>query len=222
LIEFRQVFAWKSASDIREVVIPTLKELIEEQDVNLKTAMAKGRTKTIKDVSERISTLSRALLGWEGILNRVNELYETAETSSVIKPVKNLVPESLITDKSGKDNARFIDGSLARNSNGLREINAFNFVGGGSSITYVEDTTDEWAKSTSVGISLEFTRALNFDADVKFAVFGFNAHLSAGITTGDESSTTRGTSGSVTSARSFTLSDPDVGDSFDVKVRLNC
>jgi hypothetical protein len=210
------VFAWKSAYDIREVVIPTLKELIE---VNLKTALSKGRAKTVKDVLERLTTLTRAQTGWEGVLERVNDLYDSAETSSVIKPVTNLVPQSLITDQAGKDNARFIDGSRAPNSNELRDISAFSFVGGGASITYVEDQTLEWAESTSIGVALEISTAFNFESDVKVVVVGITAAISAGFGLAVESNTAWGTAGSVTSARSFTLSDPDVGDSFDVKVR---
>jgi hypothetical protein len=212
------VFAWKSAYDIREVVIPTLKELIEEQEANMKTAMANGKTKTVADVTERWTMLTRALSGWESALERVDELYETAETSSVIKPVTNLVPESFIADKSGKDSARYIDGSEAPNSNELREISAFSFVGGGSSITYVEDLTLEWAESTNIGVAVDFSTSFNFAADVKAVVVGFTAAISTGLTVSVESNTAWGTAGSVTNARSFTLSDPDVGDSFDVKV----
>jgi hypothetical protein len=205
-------------------VIPTLKELIEEQEVNLKTALSKGRTTTVKDVIERLATLTRARTGWLGALDRVKKMYDSAESSSLIKPVTNLVPESLITDQAGKDNARFIDGSLAPNSNKLRDISAFSFVGGGSSITYVEDQTLEWAESTSIGVALEISTAVNFEADVKVVVIGITAAISAGLTVSVEANTAWGTAGSVTSARSFTLSDPDLGDSFDVKARAssNC
>jgi hypothetical protein len=214
-----QVFAWKNAYDISEVVIPTLKELIEEQEVNLKTALSMGRTATVKDVMERLMTLTRTLTGWQGVLKRVADLYETAETSSEIKPVKNLVPESLITDKAGKDNARFINGSLAPNSNELRDISAISFVGGGASITYVEDETLDSKESTSTETVKDRDTSGGVITDSRIAVVAFDISLHIGSISSESSNKLTGTEKSSTSARSFTLSDPDVGDSFDVKVR---
>jgi hypothetical protein len=166
----------------------------------------------------RMTTLTRALAGWEGVLKRVEDLYLTAETSSVIKPVKNLVPKALITDKSGKDNVRFISGSLAQNSNEIRDISAFSFVGGGSSITYVEDETVESSKSESNEQTKEGNDGRFFSTDTRLVFAAFDVKDTVGTGFFELINKGTGTGTSVTSTRSFTLSDPDVGDSFDVKV----
>jgi hypothetical protein len=180
--------------------------------------MEQGKMKAVQDASERITTLSRALTGWQTVLQRVDDLYASAETSSIIKPITNLVPQALLTDKAGNDNVRFINGSQSPNANALREINAFSFVGGGSSITYVEDESVETEDSTTYGISASLTRSLNIYSKVKISSVDFAGSATAGLSFDTDFSSASGRSSRVTSARSFTLSDPDVGDSFDVKV----
>jgi hypothetical protein len=65
---------------------------------------------------------------------------------------------------------------------------------------------------------MEIMTAFNFESETKVTVVGYKTVHSTGVIGTVESNTARGTAGSVTSVNSFTLSDPDVGDSFDVKV----
>jgi hypothetical protein len=163
--------------------------------------------------------LSEALVGWQGVLDRVDDLHHSAETSSEIKPVKNLVPESLIRDEeSGNDNARYIDGSKAVSSNELRDINAFSFVGGGASITYVEDGTKTSASTTSAELAFSVSIFLKITKEITIGLLGSSFDSTKMGTLSLKAKKAWGSSDSEKSGRSFTLSDPDYGDSFDVKV----
>ena len=213
-----QVFAWKSAYDIREVVIPTLSELLEEQYRLYAQYVAARKTKFLADVSKRIERLSGAIAGWNSVLDRVQDLYDTAETSKTILPIKNLVSEQLLVGDDGKDQVSYINGSRAANANVIRDISGISFVGGGATMAYTEQETIESTKTKGTGASSEMNVGDLFTVELTIAVVTINEAYSEGTITSKESSLQTGTATTTDSARGFALGDPDVGDSFDIKV----
>ncbi len=199
-------------------MIPTIKELIAEQNALFIVASARGRTRVIADITQRNDTLSRALNGWTAMITRVIDLHNNAETSTSIRPFTNLVPESLLLDSKGKDSVTFVDGSRAPNANELRDIAAISFIGGGSAVTYYEGDLIDKMELSGSGVSVDFTIGAQTDADVSVGPVGFYIEARTDLIVESESSREDGSETSVRSGRFFRFSDPDEGDSFDVKV----
>ncbi len=199
-------------------MIPIVEELISEQNALFIVASARGHTRTIADIVQRNDTLTRALDGWTAMITRVIDLYNNAETSKSIRPFTNLVPESLLVDSNGQDNVNFIDGNRAPNSNELRDISAISFVGGGSVVTYNEGERQYQRELSGSGSSKETvkerSRSIEFFSAQSRYFFGLKL---TSIDT-SESESQDGVETSVQSGRFFRLSDPNDGDSFDVKV----
>jgi hypothetical protein len=216
-----QSLAWKNIYDIENEVITTMKELIDEQKTleKLENAKPKPNAKELSDIKVRIARLTEGLDGWQQQINRVDALYRDAGKNSSINimPVKNLVSNQLL-QKDGKDSVTWLNGSMAENANEIRDISAISFVGGGSSIQYTEESSSETSKSNGGSFSLlrSVSAIVAGDPVVTPVKVEFRSEISLGgrvVLSGQDT-----TLSSTTFSRAFTLSDPDEGDSFDVKV----
>jgi hypothetical protein len=168
----------------------------------------------LDDIKKRNDTLGKAYDGWTSMVKRIDDLH-TGKSSSVfvpIVPVVNLVSEQLL------DNVKNLDGSKASSADEIRTINAISFVGGGSAIQYSVERSLEETKWKGTGFMQEFLVGAYTAGDPEFTVIGieFEANFKLGgrfVQTTNDGKTT----GKVSSS-TFTLSDPDVGDEFDVQV----
>ncbi len=194
-------------------------ELLKEQEALEKLELSKTNPsqRILQDIRTRITRLKEGIDGWQKQIDRVDDLYKNAGKDSSIKPVTNLVSNQLL-QKDGKDSVTRANGSKADNANEIRDISAISFVGGGSSITYSEELANEitkWNGSTVAGSRMVGVKTDHGKSLTAFLLsFSFQALAGSGSLDADS----KGSSQSVSREQSLTLSDPDDGDSFDVKV----
>jgi hypothetical protein len=112
----------------------------------------------------------------------------------------------------------YINGSRAANANAIRDISGISFVGGGATMAYTEQETVESTLTEGTGTSSEMNVGDLFTVELVISVVTINEAVSNGKITAEESSLQTGTTTATDSARGFALGDPDVGDSFDIKV----
>jgi hypothetical protein len=186
----------------------------------LESAKLNPSQKTLDDIKKRNDTLGKAYNGWTSMVTRIDDLH-TGKSSSVfvpIVPVVNLVSEQLLVDKDGKDNVKNLNGSKASSANEIRAINAISFVGGGSAIQYSVEDSLERTKWEGNGDMQEEIGGVFTAGDPKLAViqleYNFNFKFGGRQFEFSNEGNTKGKASSST----FTLSDPDVGDEFDVQV----
>ncbi len=171
---------------------------------------------TLGDIKKRNDTLGKAYDGWTDMVTRIDNLHTGVTPLTV--PIKNLVSEQLLVDKDGKDNVKNLDGSKASSAKEIREINAISFVGGGSAIQYSVEQSSEETRWDGKGDMQEEIGGLFTAGDPKLAVlqleYNFNFKFGGRQVEFSNEGNTKGKA----SSTAFTLSDPDVGDEFDVQV----
>ena len=166
------VFVWKSAWDIQNVIIPSIQDLIDEQQ-----ALARHATSATDylDASIKISTLSTAKQGWQSQLDRIADLNVMADAgslqstaASIVKSfsvgsavVQNLINVDRTAGLVAPNLLEPVDGSTVflKNTDGsvaalsdvtaVESISAFSFSGGGASITFAD--TQSTASSSGGG-----------------------------------------------------------------------
>jgi hypothetical protein len=97
-----------------------------------------------------------------------------------------------------------------------------SFSGGGSGLTYTMNDAVDVSSSSSSSSSFDIGFGINFGLHIVLATPSFDIGLSNENHFVESSETSTGTSESKSVSRSFTLSDPDVEDEFDVEVRTGC
>ncbi len=94
---------------------------IEQAIVNSSTnatAVADSKTKLVR--------LEEARKGWQDVIDRDDKLYADARAGK-LERVTHLVAEALLQDSNGNDNVTFINGTKAKNADGLRQISAIRY-----------------------------------------------------------------------------------------------
>jgi hypothetical protein len=213
-----QSLAWKSVGDIEEVVLITLKELIEEQEMLRKFEVSKPspNQNTLDDIKKRNEPLGKAFDGWKKMVKRIDDLHEGKTPLTV--PVTNLVSNQLLVDNVGQAIVKKLDGSKASSASEIRAISAISFVGGGSSFQYSVEQSSEKTSWKGKGNMQEQNIGVLVAAELEISVVMLEFEFGAKFGTRKvETSNVGNTTGKVSSA-AFTLSDPDVGDEFDVQI----
>ena len=200
------------------MVIPGLQILIDNENTKMADPVIYNNKTALAEVKSNLDLLTQSQSGWQDIFDTNNKLYTDA-LNGKMRSISGLVPQSLLMN-DGFVLVRNLDGSLGNSTdvNIIEKFSAFSFSGGGSSITYNEiftsatDTITTTDSGSSIGGGLMVTTE-GTAAVVAFA--GMVAFSGSSVTSVSNSQTTT-IQTDVT--RSFTLSDPDVGDSFDVQV----
>jgi hypothetical protein len=144
---------------------------------------------------------------------------------SGIRPRKTssapLVAQALFKDFTSVSLVESNDGNVASQANikALEAYNSISFVGGGSALTFAEIADNE--NSITKGMSTHFQTDNRIESDIVFNIFSVGPELitNAGYTHQGDDGTDDFSSNDNAITRSFTLSDPDEGDAFDIQVR---
>jgi hypothetical protein len=118
------VFAWRSVEDVQTIIIPFLEGVMTIEQAIVDDAS--NTNQTAKDEStKKITQLTDAKKGWQGMLDRNWKLYQEARAGKLAKnAVTHLVADALLQDDKGVDNVKFINGSKAPNVDALRAVSA--------------------------------------------------------------------------------------------------
>ena len=194
-----------------------MQELIDNQNVKLSDPKIYNNKTALAEVNSNLNLLTQSQSGWQNILDTNNQLYDDASNGK-IQSVSGLVPQSLLVN--GSVLVRTPDGSLGNTTdvNIIEKFSAFSFSGGGSTITYTEifmSATDSITTKDS-GSSLGGGLIVSADGTIAAVAFASQVAFSGSSITSVSKSQTTSLETDIT--RSFTLSDPDIGDSFDVQV----
>jgi hypothetical protein len=216
---FSQSLAWKNILDLEDMVLPTMNELLKEQEALEKLELSKTNPsqRILQDIRARIVRLKEGIDGWQKQIDRVDDLYKNAGKDSSIKAVTNLVSNQLL-QKDGKDSVTRANGSKADNANEIRDISAISFVGGGSVFQFYEEQSSEITTWKGHGVLNEEIGGLMAAGDPQFAVVKIEFEARLGFGGRQVEHENDGDTKATTLTRGITLSDPDDGDSFDVKV----
>jgi hypothetical protein len=122
------VFAWRSVEDVQTIIIPFLDGVMAIEQAIVDDAS--NTNQTAKDESaKKITQLTDAKSGWQGMLDRNWKLYQEARAGKLAKnAVTHLVADALLQDDKGVDNVKFINGSKAPNADALRAVSAIRFI----------------------------------------------------------------------------------------------
>jgi hypothetical protein len=93
-----------------------------------------------------------------------------------------------------------------------------SFSGGGQEVAYTSNDALEYSASTGTSSSFDIGFGLSFSLHIMTAAPTFDIGLSNENHFVESSEASKGVSESKSISRSFALSDPDVGDAFDVEV----
>ncbi len=93
-----------------------------------------------------------------------------------------------------------------------------SFSGGGTGLTYTSNDAVDSSSSSSSSSSFDIGFGVNFGLHIVLATPSFDVGLNNENHFVESSETSNGVSESKSISRSFTLSDPDVDDEFDVEV----
>ncbi len=106
--------------DVETVIIPFIEgEMSIEQNI-VKTS--KNVTQ-VRESNTKITQLTLAKNGWQGLLDRNSKLYQDAREGKLKTAVTQLVADALLQDGSVK----YINGTKAPNADPLRAISAIRY-----------------------------------------------------------------------------------------------
>jgi hypothetical protein len=91
------------------------------------TVDANTNATAVADSKAKVLQLEEARKGWQGILDRDDQLYLDARDKK-LKAVTKLVADALLQDENDKDNVKYINGTDAPDANALRDISAIRHV----------------------------------------------------------------------------------------------
>ena len=122
------MFAWRSVEDVQTIIIPFLDGVMAIEQAIVDDVS--NTNQTAKDESaKKITQLTDAKSGWQGMLDRNWKLYQEARAGKLAKnAVTHLVADALLQDDKGVDNVKFINGSKAPNADALRAVSAIRFI----------------------------------------------------------------------------------------------
>jgi hypothetical protein len=222
------VFAWKDNYDIIKIILPAFDGLLLEQ-LYLPTS---------KDVTERIKFLTDSIKGWQSIVDRVAQLHQRADDGDLSKTTASAITSTNVhvgatdLERDGSivapellDNLKDLNGnSVSASQDGASKIavvkaySAISFSGGGSELTFAASAVTEEASLDTITVAFELKAGVKAELSGKIFGVGVKGDKGGGILGNYEHEQGIETQGSRSSTRSFTLSDPDDGDAFDVQV----
>ena len=220
-ISIVQEFAWKSMNDIQNVIIPTLKEIHDEQQsllpqLGLHAAAA---------VKERISKLTTTISGWNSVVSRIRALHSQADLGKIPSTAASLIAvgnfatnDISMVPPELMSNLKTASGAAVLNKIGAKSISAFSFTGGGASLSFEEMQMSDSKSTSGFTSSSETDTGSAYSFKIKVVVIGFNANFDSSSGKTMVQSGAKSSEVTSRSTRTFTLSDPDAGDSFDVQV----
>ncbi len=223
------MFAWKDNYDIIQIILPAFDALLLEQQYLLSSPSSSA------DAYDRITFIQTSIDGWQGTIDRVAKLHQRADegdlssaTATTLTSTRVVVGDADITKSSSivapslLDGLKNLGGSSASSSNveAVKAYSAISFSGGGSELVFADSGASETANIDTITVAFELKAG--FKVDFMITIFGFGARGKVGggvIAKYDHEEGTE-TKESHAYTRTFTLSDPDDGDAFDVQVWL--
>jgi len=207
----RAMFSWITHRDITERELPKIKYLLELE--NNKSVVDKKKT----------AQLTTGIQGWEQILKQTSSIYSRAKSGTLDKVTTfkkkqwnrytGLAPQQLLSSAVLLDNAT-ADKTL------LDSIYTLQFFGGGSEYSYQIATTNHLANHRESADEFHQNVGLSSDFEIKSPIWA-TVHVGGSTGGGKETRNTPGTEDDTTETVSFSLSDPDDGDSFLVDVLID-
>ncbi len=127
---------------------------------------------------------------------------------------------SFIVDPRGCEAAAatFCQSRCEKEGKLAESYSAISFSGGGQELSYTLNDAVEFSSTTGASTSFDIGFGINFALHIMTASPTFDIGLSNENHFVEASETSKGTTESKSISRSFALSDPDVGDQFDVEV----
>ena len=199
------------------MVIPGLQVLIDNENAKLADPVIYNNKTAKAEVQSNLNLLTQSQSGWQNIFDTNNQLYTDALNGKILS-ISGLVPQSLLVN--GSVLVRNLDGSLGNSTDVsiIEKFSAFSFSGGGSSITYNEIFTSGTNTVTTTDSGSTIGGGLMVTTEGTAAVVAFAGQVAFTGSSVTSVSNSQTTSIQTDVTRSFTLSDPDIGDSFDVQV----
>ncbi len=197
-------------------MLPFLSNILAIEQAIIDTS---SNATAVADSLNKKTQLTSSISGWQSVLDRNSQLLSDARTGGLKNyEVTHLVADALLQDQNGVDNVKFINGTNAPDGEKLRSISAISFSGGGSSIAFSDKHGKTRSKTTTNTTILKDEEGLVYQDQIIFATAGLRVTSSLLHQGYDDDVDTATNSNETTSMPSFTLSDADRGDYFDVQI----
>ena len=152
------------------------------------------------------------------------DLSSATATSLTSTHVKNgnadLTKSNSIVAPSLLDGLKNLGGSSASSSNveAVKEYSAISFSGGSSELVFADSGETETANKDTITVAFELKAGFKVDFMITIFGFGVRGKVGGGVIAKYDHEEGTETKESHAYTRTFTLSDPDDGDAFDVQV----
>jgi hypothetical protein len=171
--------------------------------------------------------------GWQGTIDRVASLHQrsdegdlssTTATSLTSTHMKNgdaeLTKSSPIVAPSLLDGLKNLDESSASSSNveAVKAYSAISFSGGSSELVFADSGRSETTNKDTITVAFDLKAGFKVDFMITIFGLGVRGKVGGGVIAQYDHEEGTETKESHSYTRSFTLSDPDDGDAFDIQV----